>query len=116
MKYYEESKSEGEKAVLFTAIENGKFKLAKILILGKLKVSCKDLSNANPLAVVCRVKHYTKENERLQFAKFLIKEGAQYQEKDLNNKCAYDYAVENKLESVLDLFVEDFEELLSSVL
>lgn len=95
-----------ENDILFEAIEDGKFKLAKILIAGLLGTSCRDSAYGTPLTVVCRVKSYKNEKERLDFVKFLLKEGARYDEKDFNDKSAIDYAVENDLYEIKDLFVE----------
>lgn len=113
--HYTRNGKKNDKQLLFDAIEDGRFKLAKILITGKLKVHCKDASKATPLTLVCRVKNYENEQHRTEFVKFLLRNGARFDIEDKSKKCALDYVVDNDLEDIRKIFAEEFDDLLSQI-
>ncbi|VDI48551.1 Hypothetical predicted protein [Mytilus galloprovincialis] len=101
--------------MLFTAMDNGRYKLAKILILGKLSVNCKNSDHATPITVLCKNYSSSNEEERLKFIKFLLKRRAKLNIKDIHGMDASDYIKQNSLQKVIQLVDENLEELISLV-
>ncbi|VDI48553.1 Hypothetical predicted protein [Mytilus galloprovincialis] len=101
--------------MLFTAMDNERYKLAKILILGKLSANCKNSDNATPITILCKNYSSSNEEERLKFIKFILKQRAKLNIKDIHDMDASDYIKQNSLQKVIELVDENLEELISLV-
>ncbi|VDI06612.1 Hypothetical predicted protein [Mytilus galloprovincialis] len=96
-----------EEELLFASINQGNFKMAKILIDGKINVNWRDYSDSTPLITICRTTTRNQENDDIVgFAQFLLDRGADLHLTDIYGKCAFDYADGNSLKRVIELFKE----------
>ncbi|CAC5408016.1 ANKRD50 [Mytilus coruscus] len=93
---------------VFTAISKGKFRLARILIERKVNVNCTDDVGRTPLIAVCKLNN-TRINhgqeDILHFVQFLLNEEETIlNTTDMFGKQALDYAGENELHELIQIF------------
>ncbi|XP_063435535.1 ankyrin repeat domain-containing protein 34A-like [Mytilus trossulus] len=107
-----------DEQLVFKAISEGKFRLARILIERNVNVNCTDNDDRTPLITVCRLKNIQiKEKDRLRFVKFLLnQEGTVLNSTDVFGKQALDYASENKLQPVVTVIADTIENIFDNVL
>ncbi|XP_071166209.1 ankyrin repeat domain-containing protein 34B-like [Mytilus edulis] len=104
--------------LVFKAISEGKFKLARILIERNVNVNCTDNVGGTPLIAICRLKNIRlNEKDRLRFVKFLLnEEDVILNTTDKFGKQALDYASENELQPVINVIVDSMENIFDNVL
>ncbi|VDI10575.1 Hypothetical predicted protein [Mytilus galloprovincialis] len=98
-------KVDDEEELLFASINQGNFKMSKILIDGKINVNMLDYSDSTPLITICRRTTRNQENDDIfEFVEFLLYRGANLHLTDIHGKSAFDYADGNNLKRVKELF------------
>ncbi|VDI46022.1 Hypothetical predicted protein [Mytilus galloprovincialis] len=101
---------------LFKAISEGRLRLARILIEGKVNVNCKDCNERTPLIAVCRLNNNIIDEETiLHFVQFLIKEGAIIHSTDVFTMQALDYAKKNGFHQVIAAILETVLDVLDMI-
>jgi len=90
---------------LYIAITEGYFMLAHILIGGHMNVNCQDNSGATALIAVCRSSCKKSKEAKLEFFRFLLKEGANADIIDIFGKTAINYAEESDLKRIREELV-----------
>ncbi|VDI26999.1 Hypothetical predicted protein [Mytilus galloprovincialis] len=92
-------KVDDDERLLFAAINEGNFQIARSLVEGKVSVNCKDSSGCTPMIAVCRLlttKNITnKTADIVKFVTFLIEQNAFLHERDIFGRSALDYSCEN---------------------
>ncbi|XP_063435538.1 ankyrin repeat domain-containing protein 34A-like [Mytilus trossulus] len=92
--------------LVFKAISEGKLRLARILIEGKVNVNCQDSDGRTPLIAVCRSNYNIIDEESiLHFVQFLIKEEAIINSTDVFCMQALDYATKNGFHQVKEVIL-----------
>lgn len=82
----------------------------------KLKGGKHDCENMTSLLItLCQYCEVNKQSDALQLASYLILNGASLDKKDMHNKTVVDYAVENRLMDVKDLFYTRLSDLLLQI-
>ena len=101
---------------VFQAISEGKLRLARILIEGKVNVNCQDGYGRTPLISVCNLnKNITDQETILHFVQFLIKKGAIINFTDVFSMQTLDYSTKNGLYQVTEVILGTVIEVLDNI-